>query len=237
VKKADFDHSVRAGFMVVVDLGLSSWDRQICLRSMTPPEEYRKIIFSAEADYEEIFKAGLRYRAYNFLLEDYSYFQFWHDSKYHHRTVRYAYCPNPFELIRLEDKFSEKSAIYSGSDIHEAFQQALEEASLKIGRPPIRYDLALDDHIEVEHPAAHLTVGGHTENRWPVSRVLTPKLFVLFICKHYYDDRWSTLKGKELSEDGFHNPFDQAMANEKRASRPLEDKKFTDKERLHLFIE
>ncbi len=237
MRRSDFDRSVRQGFHVLLDLGITSWDRQVSLRSMDPTEDYRRIAFSPDVEYEDIFRAGLRYRAYNFLLEDYSYFQFWCESGRLARRLRYAYCPNPFEWNDLEDELARITELFTDMNVYETLHQLLQEAPLKIGRPPIRYDLAMDERHQLKHPAAHLTVGGHRENRWPVCRVLTPKLFVLFVSKHYYGEQWSAQETGQNSTDRFINPYDQALADEKRASTPLDEESFSLIERSHLYID
>src|SRR5215472_6389700 len=57
-------------------------------------EGFRDLILSDESRYVTVYLAGLNLSHYNFLLVDYSYFQFsWSDPD----CVRYAYYPNPFE--------------------------------------------------------------------------------------------------------------------------------------------
>lgn len=237
MNRADFERSIREAFNLLVKVDLSSWDLQITLRSLEPHPEFRRVAYSSDTAYQDVFKAGLRYRAYNFVLSEYSYFQFWHDSKRDARTLRYAYYTNPFDITLAQRVMAERGDEQSTMETSDMYQQALEDSPLVIGKPPIRYDLDLDSHRELAHPSAHLTVGAYMNNRWPVARVLTPKLFVLFVCKHYYPDYWTLMNRKTKSSEGFINSFDQALAEEKRASRPLEKLKFTIKERLHPYIE
>src|SRR6266436_2332379 len=56
-------------------------------------EEFRDLILSNETDFTQIYLAGLNLSHYNFLIADYSYFQF---SCLGRDRVRYAYYPNPF---------------------------------------------------------------------------------------------------------------------------------------------
>ena len=237
MNRKEFDASIRGAFNILLEIKLSSWDRQLSLKNLDPPDAFRKVAFAGDVDYETVFKAGLRYRAYNFLLEDYSYFQFWHDSKRQPRKLRYAYCPNPYVFHALEELKLDGEGLDCELGIDDRYQQALEESPLTIGRPPIRYDLSLDNHEENTHPVSHFTIGGHVENRWPIARILTPRLFVLFVCKHYYSEKWYALAGGALSVNGFTNKLDQALADEKRASRSLDLGNFTVKERLHPFFE
>ena len=237
MNRVEFEKSIRESFNLLVKVELSSWDRQMSLRSLEPHPEFRRVAYTPEIAYQDVFKAGLRYQAYNFVLSEYSYFQFWHDSKQDARVLRYAYYTNPFDITLAQRVMSEWGSLRSMMDSDDIYQQALEDSPLIIGKPPIRYDLDLDNHLESRHPSAHLTVGAYMNNRWPVGRVLTPKLFVLFVCKHYYPDYWTLMNKKAKSSEGFTNTFDQLLAEEKRASRPLEKLKFTAKEKLHPYVE
>lgn len=237
MKQCDFEKSIREAFSLLVKVGLSSWDQKITLRNLEPPEEFRRVAYSSEITYQEVYKTGLRYRAYNFVLSEYSYFQFWHDSRNDPRVLRYAYYPNPFDITLAQKVGSERGVRYGNLDIEDIYQQALEDSPLIIGKPPIRYDLDFDGHREAMHPSAHLTVGAFVNNRWPVSRVLTPRLFVLFVCKNYYPDQWTLMNIKGKSKGGYTNSLDQALADEKSASRPIGHSKFTAKEKLHPYLD
>lgn len=239
MKKIAFERSIREAFCLLVEVELSSWDRQISLRSLDPHSEFRRVAYSPEVTYQDVFKTGLRYRSYNFVLSDYSYFQFWHDHKYDAHALRYAYYPNPFDITLAQNVVEKRGdgLHLSPTESDDIYQQALEDSPLIIGRPPVRYDLDLDNYIESKHPSAHLTVGAYGNNRWPIARVFTPKLFVLFICKHYYSEYWSLMDDKFMSTEGFMNSLDQALADEKRASPPLEEFRFTARERLHPYVE
>ncbi len=60
---------------------------------LTVDEQFRDIVLSPDSSYMDVYLMGLNRSQYNFLLVDYSYFQFsW--AKLDH--VRYAYYPNPF---------------------------------------------------------------------------------------------------------------------------------------------
>lgn len=227
----EFEGSIRSAFSVLVEGELTSWDRQISLRSLTPAVEFKKVAYASNASYEDTYKAGLRFRAYNFLLTDYSFFQFWHDSESQAKRLRYAYYPNPF-AFPIRSHWAETDLFDS-----ELLEQVLDEAPLTYNRPPIRYDLAKEDYIETAHPCSHLTIGAHLSNRWPVARILTPRLFVLFIARHYYPEFWKGYEEDRLTADGFKNRLDQALADEKRTSELLSFSFCSQREKLHPFME
>jgi hypothetical protein len=86
------------------------------------------------------------------------------------------------------------------------------------------------------HPSAHLTIGAHTNNRWPVALILTPKLFAFYICKQYYPENWKLHQGDHEIGGGFLNKFDLQLANEKSICAQLELVDFTERERKQLYF-
>src|SRR5437660_297939 len=67
-------------------------------------DEFRDLLLNKESDYVSIYSAGLGLSHYNFLLTDYSFFQFSWFSLNH---VRYAYFPNPFTNSSGEEELLE----------------------------------------------------------------------------------------------------------------------------------
>lgn len=232
MRPAEFTHNIRSAFTALIDLGLTSWDRVGSFSGKEVDSEFRKVAMNPKIGYHSLYLIGLKRRAYNFTLCDFSYFQFWTDCSKHSQRLRYSYMPNPFNAPHADVDRMELDP-----ESYEIYFQLLEEVEPQNAVPPIRYDLALNDHIAVLHPASHLTIGAHSDNRWPVARVLTPKLFCLFICKQYYTNNWRTLGKTEDIGSGFNNIFDLSLAEEKRACIKLDDDHFTEHERLHLYFE
>jgi hypothetical protein len=231
---SDFKKSIRDGFNAIFQLQLTAYDRVVTFSNLEPPDSFRKIAFKQDVYYEEIYRTGLRERVYNFSLEDNSYFQFWHDQNQSPRRLRYAFYPNPFDASELLETDNDDS--YTGIEI-ELHSQELEEAPIRIGVPAVRYDLSLDDHKPTEHPASHLTVGIGCDNRWPIARILTPKLFCLLICRHFYPEVWDQHRLAKPTLAGFVNDFDEKLATEKRLSTLLSSAHFTNLERQLIFLD
>src|SRR4051812_35829777 len=61
--------------------------------SLRVSEEFRDLSLSENTRYEDIYRKGMELVHYNFMLTDYSYFQF---SWFGKENVRYAFYPNPF---------------------------------------------------------------------------------------------------------------------------------------------
>lgn len=142
-------------------------------------EEFRDLILSSKTTYSSVYVAGLSLSHYNILLTDYSYFQFsWDRENY----VRYAYYPNPFisgKDNELESFRRLQELVESGLLQHEEYLTILSERSAMSGIPMLRYENAPDQRKKFAHPCSHFHIGFHSENRWPVRRILTPYAFSL----------------------------------------------------------
>jgi hypothetical protein len=69
-------------------------DRTLIWKASLPvDEDFRRVALAPESFYAEIYRVGLSRSSYNFLLSDYSYFQFSWDSD---AAWRLAYFPNPW---------------------------------------------------------------------------------------------------------------------------------------------
>ena len=80
-----------------------------------PSEEFQNLALRLDASYADVFRTGLEQRDYCFLLDDYSFFQLFHAERARRRfTVRYAFYPNPFPYVSLEDFLDDFGL--SGSD-------------------------------------------------------------------------------------------------------------------------
>ena len=97
--------------------------------------------------------------------------------------------------------------------------------------PSIRYDYSPTQYEEKFHPASHFHIGFHSENRWPVTRVLTPYSFFLKILAMYYSDIWKSnfeIKDHETLNDIFN------LARRESYQIPIEYWNDEDKKRLSI---
>lgn len=207
-----FRESILAGFTKLVDVELSSWDRLVSPKNLLTNLEFQSVALDRNARYEDVYKKGLETRHYNFILCDFSYFQFSIAGNPRDPDLRYAYYANPFQ----HPSFDFEELIEEGgnsSAISELYSQSLDEAEIVLSRPPIRYDYQRQAYKELSHPAGHLHVGAFQASRWPVRRIITPEAFTLFVAKHYYPEFW--LKGAvaAATADGFDNRLDQGLAD------------------------
>lgn len=195
---------------------------------MRPDEEFRSVALDPERHYEELYLCGLRRGQYNFILNDYSYFQFGIEQDDH---VRFAYYPNPFygatptavsELVELRQYVTEGVLEY------EEYLHKMSELRQGQHPPLIRYENAPNQYLELRHPCSHLHLGHHSDNRWPVQRLLTPVAFALLIFKGFYPRAWVEC-GKGTLE-GENNKLDDALIAERQNCRVLSDEFFSPRE-------
>jgi len=158
--------------------------------------EFRSMCFDATVTYEALYLYGLRLRQYNFLLSDYSFFQF---SGKENGEVRYAFYPNPFIGAKNDDvrNVTEMDEYLTEGAIEmEDYLHAISEIRNSQHPPLTRYEYAEAQYKELEHPCSHIHFGHHSDNRWPVRRKLTPQAFSLMVIKYYYVLDWKGAKGE-----------------------------------------
>lgn len=187
-------------------------------------EAFRRIALDASSSYIDVYQAGLHLKHYNFILSDFSYFQFSNKND----GLRYAFYPNPFDT----------SVSYSVEDLHlyvsegamteEEYLEILSESEVCIGSPFIRYEYAPTQYLELHHPSAHFHIGFHSENRWAVSKILTPFAFTAFILKNYYSSDWGN---HDDTNHEYGNELNELIVRERTTCTSVEDALFTDKER------
>lgn len=175
--------------------------------------QFRDAILSADARYIDVYLLGLNLSYYNFLLTDFSYFQFSWDKVDH---VRYAYYPNPFlgpTDASIEEFRRRRGLVESGDITHEEYLALLRDRPAQFRVPALRYENSPEQRRELEHPCSHFHIGYHGEDRWALNRVLSPLAFTLLIVKHYYGLAWQVY-GDE--PDGpYQNKLEARLAREK----------------------
>jgi len=74
----------------------------------------------------------------------------------------------------------------------EVYSEIVGDFSLAV---PIRFDYCADDeeHIDVDHPRSHLTLGQYQGCRIPVQSPLTPLRFMRFILRNFYNPAYGRL--------------------------------------------
>ncbi|MES2289947.1 MAG: DUF2290 domain-containing protein [Pseudomonadota bacterium] len=158
--------------------------------SITVSDTFKQLALDTKSTYEDLYLEGLSGGQYNILLADYSFFQFGGTTD---ESLRYAYYPNPF-LGASQNAISElaelRTYVNEGVLDMDEFLHRVSEMRFTQHPPLVRYENAPSQYLELVHPCSHLHIGHHSENRWPVRRVLTPAAFTLLLLKLFYADFW-----------------------------------------------
>ena len=198
-------------------------------------EEFRNVILDGRSTYFDIFMCGLRLSHYNFLLSDYSFFQFsWSVVD----NVRYAYYPNPFIPYGEQDGISRlkrlRELLQAEMITYEEYLSILRDAKADPRAPLFRYENAPDQHKGLTHPCSHFHIGNSPEGRWAINRVLTPLAFTLLIFKYFYTGAWSEIGADEAAEYG--NALEAQLISEKANCRIIGDALFLPEEGRSFFF-
>lgn len=182
--------------------------------SITISDSFKNIALDSMATYEALYLEGLSGGQYNILLADYSFFQFGGQTD---ANLRYAYYPNPF-LGSSREAVSELAELRTYVDEGvldvDEFLHRVSELRFTQHPPLVRYENAPSQYVDLVHPCSHLHIGHHSENRWPVRRVLTPAAFTLIMLKLFYSDFWS--EGDTIPSGDTSLCLDDVLANFKQ---------------------
>ncbi|ENU90994.1 hypothetical protein F971_03462 [Acinetobacter vivianii] len=197
----DLNTSIRKVATLATNLGL---DLQHGPRvSLVVSDELKKISRSSKY-YKDIYNRIAEYSEFNLMLTDRSCFQFFEKRNNEgEQEVRYAYYPNPYKFAEFQKELRDCNELLEANIItQEEYNQFICEATFTHDIPSIRYDYSPSQYDEYFHPASHFHIGFHGENRWPVSRVLTPYTFFFKILAMYYLDIW---------KDKFHHSSQETL--------------------------
>lgn len=228
MRTGNFASSIRRSWQLASQLELG---RSFSMpTSLAVDPEFRDLLFDQDSSYEQTYLLGLKKSHYNFIIDDFSYFQF----SLFDDSVRYAFFPNPFDYENEELSPEElETQLQEGLISFEDYADLVSESLATIGVPPFRYEFAPSQYREIRHPCSHFHIGHHSENRWPVERKLTPLAFTMLIMRSYHSKRW-----ERFADDGhdLSNSLDGQVCDEKRNCSLLGNEFFTDNERLLFYF-
>jgi hypothetical protein len=208
--------SISKSWRIVAKLGLgASFSNPT---SLQVPGEIRDLALTEGVRYEEIYQKGLELVFYNFMLTDYSYFQF---SWLGRESVRYAFYPNPFTKARTAADHHERLSelVRAGFLTHEEYLTIISDHHVSNRYPMFRYEHAENEYRAFHHPCAHLHIGHPPRGRWCVARALSPYAFTLLILKHHYTQEWQSVGADHADATG--NVFESALLEERTSSREI----------------
>jgi len=127
--------------------------------------------------YQEIYSELDKEKNYNIKMIDGALIQFMYAFDGDElKKYRLAFFPSP----TLEE-FQNNSEIYETDEIY------ADIISKNIVTTPIRFDYDPSNHISVEHPKSHLTIGQYKNCRIPIVTPITPNIFMDFILRNFYN--------------------------------------------------
>jgi hypothetical protein len=129
-----------------------------------------------DIDYSDVHKELSAQRSYNVKLIDGGLLQMMYRFEGERLAKhRLAYFPSPDLRPFLEDP-----------EAYLRDEQFIEIVSRRIVPFPIRFDFDHSAAQDVDHPSCHLTLGDFDGCRIPVSAPLTPRWFVEFVVRNFY---------------------------------------------------
>lgn len=216
MKQQHFDSGIVRAMAICTKLGLEP--KMVSPVSLKVSKGFNKIALMGGATHEEIYFAGLNEGYYNFILSDFSYFQFSYrelkpDPKKpklsYPYELRMAFYPNPMNSSTYTDEPDSPTDLLQTYHQYyledewsfEEYTQALCELRANISTPILRYDLSEPQHKRVNHPISHLHLGVNNSSRIATNKVFTPELFTTFVLSNFYRTNWELLSGSEFKLD------------------------------------
>jgi hypothetical protein len=214
MNQKEFSTNIRLSAELFSTLGLMG--SVSTYHSLTAPDEVKRVATEKGAHYQDIYITSLTHNAHNFILKDYSFFQFNFQAE---DELRYGYYPNPYVSGNHEDDYYIDAAWEDGVDSEE-ISQALIESRYYCHKPLIRCEVSREQYKKFTHPASHFHFGTHGDSRWQSNVILTPLTFSLMIAKLYYPTEWNAI-GAEGAKPPYINVFDEVLVKRRAECRPL----------------
>jgi len=158
------------------------------LYSLKIDDEFNAVALDPESEYKHIYLKAVSRSYYNFLLNDYSIYQFSWSDRY---SWRFAYLPNPWiaGVPAAAERIQEWEYLESlGAYDQEEMALLISEMPYYGSIPAIRFEYSVEQYRELAHPAAHFHIGRHADNRWASAKHLNPLTFVMAIMHLTYRD-------------------------------------------------
>ena len=155
-------------------------------------DNYKGLAFSLQNQpYDDIFEACRRERDFSFMLIDGSLIQMQYSFQRNNINSHIlSFLPNPtFE--KYQDNPEEFEKLYYGIEL---FTDILDKKTIIF---PIRFDYS-QTHKEIIHPKIHATFGNYKDCRIPIAKPISPKTFISFILRNFYNYKFIETKIEKL---------------------------------------
>lgn len=181
-------------------------------------------------DYVKTYNTALNSNDYHLLLFDDSFFQFELSEISKKPLLRYSFYQCPYDFLTYEEYLkSEDLNFYDvGYERQNEYEQVLNEAPRKETFLSIRYDYSEKEYKTGVHSVSHFHIGFRNSIRITSSIFITPLLFVTFIIKNVYSNKWPSL----IEDDNFLKQYTKV----KSKCESIEDTFFQELDKIELYL-
>jgi hypothetical protein len=156
-----------------------------------PEPDYTSVASVKKSNYLEQWTYYLRNNLYDFLLVDWSIFQFELLKDGGEDKYRYVYLENPYQAVQSFGQYCNVSRTLGRADLESQYFSYLEDdCEVKEHVRPIRYDYTPLQYKRGLHPASHFHLGCINEFRLSTRKLMRPIGFTLFVARHIYPEYW-----------------------------------------------
>ena len=158
-------------------------------RKNLKPGKYSEAYFQAchNGNYKKKFLTALQNSDYDIILEDDSFFQFTSESS---KDIHYSFFHRIEQTLSYNEFEKKYLTEYNIDTIAQEYEMYLTTDKIETYPCPIRYDVAEREYKEGTHAYAHIHIGAETEIRIPIDKIIKPLVFVDFVIKHTYKQKW-----------------------------------------------
>ncbi len=192
--KTDINSELRSLTQLLIQKSVSINQNWVSEKDMeTVWAGYKGFAFSLQNEpYEVIYSKCKDEKDYNFMLIDGSLLQLQYKFDNRGNLVEHIlnFMPNP-SLEKFQDNPEEFEELYYGNEL---FTNILEKKTIIF---PIRFDFS-QTHNNVIHPKIHATLGNYKDCRIPMAKPISPKMFVSFVLRNFYNFKFIELNIEQL---------------------------------------
>jgi hypothetical protein len=198
MKSGQFNTSIRNAIKFFTDTNLL--ESTVYDFSLPTNKHFNKAALTANK-YTDLYETGLSLSHYNVQITDLSFFQFSYTSE---SDWALAYYPNPRisgDIDAFQDYQDLKKSFNDDEITDEEFSELASSFPANERIPRFRYEYSENQYKAVKHPSAHFHIGLFGNDRWCVSRKISPFTFALIITKHFYPETWWARSRFSMDED------------------------------------
>jgi hypothetical protein len=183
IGEGQFRANLSEGFKLLQNLSLAAY------RNYWPAVDSATTdLLRSSTTYIEVYSRYINRQAYDFLLDDGSFF-FFRRNLGDPTILSYGFFESPYHGVSYTQFASD---IGDRDDAWQAYEEYCAQLPTQSHVLPVRYDWSPALYREGAHPAAHLHMGYESDMRLAVDAMLLPLQFVLFVIRHFYVTTWET---------------------------------------------